>query len=104
MSLGGLLAFFGQTYQTGADSWQLFALWAALDLPPCRGARSDFLWTAWGPVAMAAIGLWMQTHLGGRWSADPATSAADLRICGYRRWRWALLVGLADAELKRIAP
>ena len=28
--LGVLLALFGQTYQTGADPWQLFALWALL--------------------------------------------------------------------------
>ena len=30
---GGLFASIGQTYQTGADPWQLFALWAALGLP-----------------------------------------------------------------------
>src|SRR5690606_21168947 len=30
--LGGLLAYVGQTYQTGADAWQLFATWAALSL------------------------------------------------------------------------
>lgn len=31
--LGVLLAFVGQTYQTGADPWQLFALWALLIIP-----------------------------------------------------------------------
>ena len=33
LAIGGLFAYFGQTYQTGADPWQLFALWAALVLP-----------------------------------------------------------------------
>lgn len=31
--IGGLFALIGQIYQTGADPWQLFALWAALQLP-----------------------------------------------------------------------
>ncbi len=31
--LGVFLALFGQTYQTGADPWQLFANWALLILP-----------------------------------------------------------------------
>src|SRR5207245_5079115 len=35
--IGGLFAYFGQTYQSGADPWQLFALWAALALPLCLG-------------------------------------------------------------------
>ena len=30
LGIGGLFAYFGQTYQTGADAWQLFALWAAM--------------------------------------------------------------------------
>ncbi|MDP5029912.1 MAG: DUF2157 domain-containing protein [Paraglaciecola sp.] len=31
--LGALMAYFGQTYQTGADPWQLFFNWALLGLP-----------------------------------------------------------------------
>ena len=30
---GSLLALFGQVYQTGADTWQLFASWALLIVP-----------------------------------------------------------------------
>ena len=33
MSLGALFALFGQTYQTGADTWQLFAIWALVQIP-----------------------------------------------------------------------
>lgn len=31
--VGVLLALFGQVYQTGADTWQLFFTWAVLTLP-----------------------------------------------------------------------
>ncbi|VFR45683.1 putative membrane protein [plant metagenome] len=33
IALGALLALIGQTYQTGADTWQLFAWWAVLLVP-----------------------------------------------------------------------
>ena len=71
LALGALLACFGQTYQTGADPWQLFALWAALALPLAVATRSDVLWAPWVLVAMAAIALWMQTHTGHRWRVEP---------------------------------
>ena len=58
LSIGGLFAYFGQTYQTGADAWQLFALWTALALPLALGARSDVVWTAWVIVAATAITTW----------------------------------------------
>lgn len=56
--LGGLLAFIGQTYQTGADAWQLFAAWAALSLLWVLTARSDLLWTPWVAIAALALALW----------------------------------------------
>lgn len=31
--IGGLLALIGQIYQTGANAWQLFAIWTVLQLP-----------------------------------------------------------------------
>jgi len=58
VAVGGLFAYFGQTYQTGADPWQLFALWAGLSLPLALGLRSDVVWSAWCVVAAAAIFLW----------------------------------------------
>ena len=54
LATGALFAYFGQTYQTGADPWQLFALWALLTLPLALAARSDALWLPWCLVAMAA--------------------------------------------------
>lgn len=64
MATGGLFAFFGQTYQTGADPWQLFALWSALTLPLCLGVRHDALWTAWVVVAMTGIALALESFGG----------------------------------------
>lgn len=58
LALGGLLALVGQTYQTGADPWQLFAAWALLALPWALAARSDALWAAWVLVAALALVLW----------------------------------------------
>jgi len=41
--VGALLAVFGQVYQTGADTWQLFAAWAALALPFALLSRTSFM-------------------------------------------------------------
>lgn len=71
LGIGAVFAYFGQTYQTGADPWQLFALWGALALPLCLGARSDVLWTPWALVVVTAISLWTHTYSGHRWSAEP---------------------------------
>lgn len=43
IALGALLALIGQSYQTGADPWQLFALWAVLLLPWLIALRTLFI-------------------------------------------------------------
>lgn len=68
LGIGGLFAYFGQTYQTGADPWQLFAIWAALTLPLCLGIRHDAVWAPWAMVCMSAIALWVHAHAGHDWS------------------------------------
>lgn len=45
--VGRLLALFGQIYQTGADSWQLFFYWALLITPWAVIARLPALWLLW---------------------------------------------------------
>ena len=67
IACGGLFAYFGQTYQTGADPWQLFALWAALTLPLCLAVRHDVLWVAWVIVALTAAQLLAQVRSNGWW-------------------------------------
>ena len=68
LALGGLLAYIGITYQTGADAWQLFATWAALALPIVLVLRSDWLWALWLLIVATAIGSWsgqsLLNHLG----------------------------------------
>ncbi|OYT90279.1 MAG: hypothetical protein CFE43_18965 [Burkholderiales bacterium PBB3] len=101
LGIGALFAYFGQTYQTGADPWQLFALWAVLALPLCWGARSDVLWAPWALVVVTAISLWTHTYSGHRWgveadqlsvhlaawSAGLALAAALSPVC--KRWTGA---------------
>ncbi|MDO5769887.1 MAG: DUF2157 domain-containing protein [Psychrobacter sp.] len=45
--VGSLLALFGQVYQTGADTWQLFFNWSLLILPFVLIARLPALWLLW---------------------------------------------------------
>jgi uncharacterized membrane protein len=47
ITLGILLALIGQTYQTGADPWQLFAIWALLMTPWAFFASFSGLWILW---------------------------------------------------------
>ena len=65
LSIGGLFAFFGQTYQTGADAWQLFAVWGTLTLPLCLGVKSDAVWTPWTVIVFTGLTLWLKSSLGG---------------------------------------
>jgi uncharacterized membrane protein len=62
LAQGCTLAFFGQTYQTGADPWQLFALWCLLALPLALAARSDVLWVPFALVTATGISLWAYAH------------------------------------------
>jgi uncharacterized membrane protein len=55
---GSLLALFGQVYQTGADTWQLFANWALLIIPWVFIARLPALWLLWLGLINASIMLY----------------------------------------------
>ena len=79
---GALFSYFGQTYQTGADPWQLFVLWAALTLPLALAVRSDAVWVPWNLVAMVGISLWAQAHTGHRWRVSPADMNVHLVSLG----------------------
>ncbi|KKO61639.1 hypothetical protein VM94_05414 [Janthinobacterium sp. KBS0711] len=115
LAIGGLFAYFGQTYQTGADPWQLFALWAVLALPLCFVARSDVLWTPWMLIVSTAATLWMQAQARHSWRIDSADLGifvsgwlAVLLACAFvspllARWtgagNWALRLGLVLATI-----
>jgi len=59
--LGILLALVGQTYQTGADPWQLFFYWAILMLPWAIVGRFSALWIFWILLINVAISLYIKT-------------------------------------------
>ncbi|WP_028451841.1 DUF2157 domain-containing protein [Chitinilyticum aquatile] len=66
---GAWLAVIGQTYQTGADEWELFAIWALLALPWALWARHEPVWGLWLLIASVAVVLFNNTTGGwrGRW-------------------------------------
>jgi uncharacterized membrane protein len=64
LSLGALLALIGQTYQTGADTYELFAVWAAAILPWALVARFPALWVLWLALVNLAASLYHQTFHG----------------------------------------
>ena len=58
--VGVLLALYGQTYQTGADPWQLFFNWALLVLPWVLIGRFSTLWVVWLVLINVSIVLYQQ--------------------------------------------
>lgn len=79
VAVGGLLALIGQIYQSGADPWQLFALWALLILPLVLTVRSLFLSLLQIVLLNLALYLYWQLHLGnwmGMWAIGILASLA----------------------------
>ncbi len=62
--VGTLLALIGQTYQTGADTFELFGVWAGAILPWVLVGRFAALWVLWLVVVHVALGLYYQTFGG----------------------------------------
>ncbi|MCS4306072.1 putative membrane protein [Rheinheimera pacifica] len=59
---GALLALIGQTYQTGADIWQLFASWAVLIMPLVLLSKSRACYLLWFVVLELALGRYLSTQ------------------------------------------
>jgi len=64
--IGALLALVGQTYQTGADPWQLFAIWALMITPLAIIEGASSLWLLWLVLCNTAMALYLSTF-GGFW-------------------------------------
>jgi uncharacterized membrane protein len=62
--VGALLALIGQTYQTGADTFELFAVWAIAILPWVVIGRFPALWMGWLALVNLAVTLYLQTFPG----------------------------------------
>jgi uncharacterized membrane protein len=97
--LGALLAVIGQVYQTGADTYELFAFWALLILPWVAVSRSAAHWVVW--LALAGLAAWLYgAHLlvptrGLSWEAltsavalIPALGLAAREAALARGWSW----------------
>lgn len=61
---GALLALVGQTYQTGADTFELFAAWAVAILPWALLGRFAALWVLWLALVNLAVALYFQAFHG----------------------------------------
>jgi uncharacterized membrane protein len=62
--VGASLALAGQVYQTGADPYELFAVWAAAILPWALLARFPALWMIWLVLVNLAVTLYFQAFRG----------------------------------------
>jgi uncharacterized membrane protein len=67
ISTGALLALFGQTYQTGADIYELFLTWAVLGLPFVIAARWSVVGGAWLVVVNISLLLFFGWQPQGGW-------------------------------------
>lgn len=101
--LGGLLALLGQTYQTGADNWELFAWWALLLTPWAVVAMSQAVWLLWMTVVNIAVLLYTQQANVFWWLSAATESAVLLAVlnllflaaweCAARRWHASTVLG-----------
>jgi uncharacterized membrane protein len=81
--LGALLALFGQTYQTGADPWQLFATWGIMILPFALVGRFAPIWILWIALVNLSLVLYYRLFPGLIWL--PFGSNAGLL---WLTWTW----------------
>ncbi|EAR61250.1 DUF2157 domain-containing protein [Neptuniibacter caesariensis] len=64
LQIGALLALSGQTYQTGADPWQLFAIWSLFILPFAIVHGSSTLWLFFSATLSLSISLYFSRFRG----------------------------------------
>jgi uncharacterized membrane-anchored protein len=105
MLLGALLALLGQTYQTGADTWELFAWWALLLLPWALAASSQAVWLLWVLVLNVAAALWLGERVFTWYAIYDGTGLPNLIMAALnltlllgwelaaRRWQASTLIG-----------
>lgn len=93
LAIGALFALYGQTYQTGADPWQLFALWAVCALPLVWLVHAAPLWLFWVVLVDLAVLRWLSIHIDDwYWLKDSA----------WPLWALALLHGTALAAAEQV--
>lgn len=107
---GALFALYGQTYQTGADVYELFLGWAIFGSVFALAAQWSVVWAAW--LLVLDVALWLfcgaRPEAGLLWVAvSPwAGSTADLLLLplGVNVAVWALADGLHGTPLGPLVP
>ena len=85
--VGALLAVYGQTYQTGADPWGLFATWALLILPWAVAACFTPLWLLWIALVDLAFGLYVAQVLAQpRWDVTTLVGVVAVHVLAVMAW------------------
>lgn len=115
--VGALLALIGQTYQTGADTFELFAGWAVAILPWVLLGRFAALWALWLAIVNLAVSLYFAAFPGvfgvlfgaehQLWILFSLNTAALVALEWFRHrgiswleWRWSMqLAGTASGAL-----
>ena len=98
LAVGALLALIGQTYQTGADTFELFAVWAALIFPWVLLARLPALWVVWLAILHVAYVFYLTA--GAPWwlfkkAKDLFAGIVLLDCCALFAWEWLAARGWA---------
>lgn len=98
---GAVLAVFGQHYQTGADTWEMFATWAVAILPWTALAGGAAAWLVWGVVTQTALALadtTLRLNLHPAFYLSvPAAFFLAREILPDRTARWLALIALVQA-------
>ena len=102
IGIGPMLAVFGQTYQTGAELWELFRVWTILLVLLALAGRQTGLWFAAWLVANIFVALWL-----GRGLASPTDALGQfftvtewlvVTACALVCWEWAAHRAAARSE------
>ena len=110
IATGALLALFGQTYQTGADVYELFLTWTVLGVLFAVAGQWSVTWAAW--VLVLNVALWLycgwQPQTGWLWLL---LGAWDLSVAGILLGPMAVNVllwlasgGLSKGRFASLAP
>lgn len=93
--IGVFFAVFGQIYQTGADAWQLFALWALLMLGFVGLSRFPAQWLLQWVITFVALSLFIHQNniISERWFAVillwyTLSIYILQQVLGKHRWQW----------------
>ena len=104
--IGALLAVFGQSYQTGADPWGLFGVWALLILPWTIVAAFTPLWLVCIVLIDVAYGLYVGQVLElPHWDVAVALGVAGVHVVAvmaFEAQRFRARPWIADTWAPRI--